>query len=261
MEAEKPELGMKLTLIPTKRIIEGFDKDLKDVIATYLEKSPDVRLRVFFTFWNENCLDCLFANRYDPRELLEAITEMNKILVSELVNQQNSLEFRTGVLYFVLCLFQKQPERLRRRIRLECADTIKVGKLALEITDLKGHSDAVFAWKKLKSENAIDIVEYRTIYGPSMLNKRSGSAYGNNTIRNTQLHDAERSVLDFLAEKVEQPLDELTDLCRNYDSMRNVFDRDEFSHEVIKVHDKRPLSDFIDRARSIIEQYKKGMNS
>lgn len=160
-----------------KGIIDGFEDDVDQIAQEFPVKHPELKLIDFFRFWSDKKLDLLFVNRFDPRELLEAINEMNKKLVSLLQSQDNSRFIIS--LYMLLCIHVKQPQRHKRSIRITIDELIKVEKSLSEKPD-----DASFAWRCLKNSNALYLAEEKTEYGPQLLKKGGNKLYSSSDTTN-----------------------------------------------------------------------------
>ena len=207
-------------------------------------------------------MDCLLANRFDPRELLEAISEMNRHLVQILVDSSNQCPaHRVIVLYFLLCLYEKQPRRLARKIRLTCEDALSLDDLCNEMRASKGHEDSHFAWQRLKKDGAIEFVEERLVYGPSMLRNRNQAVYASITSQPDPIKSFKQESISLIDNIIEPSLEELSSLCSNYESLTHVLDGNEQRDVALELEERKPLPEFLDRAKLILEQYKSSFNN
>lgn len=237
-----------------KNIIQGFGKDFEEISEDFKLLSPDLNLKEFFTYWTDKSLDCIFANRFDPRELLESISEINRFLVKVIVDSSDQDDSKKLVaLFFMLCLSVKQPVRLRRKIRFNCDDIILVEKLC------NGNHQATFAWNELKSMQAVDFVEDRTIYGPSMLNNRGSKRGLEEETTNLDLMDQERrDGLKFLENKIEPILKDLDSMCEPYEQMKSSLKLDEYSDSTVELISNGSMREFINEAKQILYEFKSG---
>lgn len=160
-----------MELVKPKGLIDGFDEDLLRISQEFAEISTNLQLLDFFKYWKDNILDLIFVNRYDPRELLEAIAEMNKLLVSKLDSEIGNNQWAVA-LYMLLCIYMKQPQSVSLPIRMTMDEFLKVEKSIYAKT-----GDLIYAWKCLKNMNAIHIAEEKALYGPQLLKKGGNKTY------------------------------------------------------------------------------------
>lgn len=240
----------------TKRIIEGFEADFESISNDFVTDSPELRLEKFFEVWRSKKIDKIFANRFDPRELLESISELNKRLVSILNGKegQNS-ETRTVALYFLLCLYVKQPERFRQKIRLTIGDSLQLQNLCQGEKQLRCHSDAQFAWNHLRRLRAIDFVEARLMYGPSMLSHRGSNLSANPDLLSTA-DDVHRESLDFIDNKIEPALVELQSLNYNYERVKELLELDQTIDATVEFESNGSVTELLDKAKTLVDEYK-----
>lgn len=211
--------------IQTKPIIEGFDEDFARIQEEFEVSSPNLRLSDFFTYWQQNHLDCLFANRFDPRELFESIKE----LYSFLIEQTSSRKSKIITLYFLLCLYCRQPKSLRIKIRMTIDD---FGSFQ-EVLD---ESDPKFVWTRLISMKAFELVEDRNIYGPSMLNRKKKKV--------VEIDDS------YIQDKIEPNVVELDSLCAPYEMIR----------EALGLGERGSIGELLIQAKSLLHNLR-GINS
>lgn len=205
-------------------IIEGFDTDLQELAEAFKDKSLDLHLADFFDFWDEQEIDYIFANRYDPRELFDAISEMNKrlVLVAAGVKSQD-FQHRVVAMYFLLCVFVKQPLEMKQKIRFSCDDAVAIRGLISECSCAQTAKDIDFAWRYLVDKDAIDIVEQRLIYGPSMLTSRGVKRrqVDESSVTDRVL-EARQESADFIDTKIEPALAELESMSVSYGFIKDV---------------------------------------
>lgn len=243
----------------TKEIIEGFEEDFTDIVRDFSLNHPDLRLVNFLDYWEKKNMDCLFANRYDPRELLEAISDMNVLLVqtlTDLSNQGN--DQRIVALYFLLCLFMKQPSRLRRKIRLTCCDLIFIQNLT-QCDSLKGpRSDVKFVWKRLKELQAIDCVETRIMYGPSLLTicRATKRDLESGIQQPNEMNEEHIEALEFIRNKIDPELAEIESLCTSYERIKESLKIDNYQDPNNSIGTHGTLRELIDKAKAVTEQLK-----
>lgn len=239
-----------------KGIIDGFDQDFSMVVREFSQVSPNLRLVEFFKFWNDHSLDCIFANRYDPRELLESISKINEVLVQTLASQTNGNNNRIVALYYLLCTYLKQPRRFRQKIRFNCDDIITTENMCYGRTlPPNFHRDARFAWRQLKRLQAVDFVEERLIYGPSMLSnkgtKKSVEPEQSDIMVNVDNSDINR----FLESKIEPAMNELEQICRPYEQLRDFLRLNECSNSTVEMTTQRSFADLLAQARSLVNEF------
>lgn len=244
----------------TKGIIDGFQDDFNGLVEDFIKTSPRFRLNDFFKFWNDRSLDCLLANRFDPRELLEAITEMNQVLVQTIITQSMLPDDRPKLLalYFLICLYAKQPIRLRRKIRLTCDDAVSIQRLCDRAHKDLMHTDAGFSWNQLRKMEAIELVEERQIYGPSMLARRSGKKIsGLDANWHLDLRQDEHSdTLAFLEGKIGPILGEIQRLSAPYDELKNSMNLNDYNDPTVDIESSGTLAEFIDQAKTLFYYFK-----
>lgn len=205
----------------SKGLIEGFDADFKSIVNEFKDSSLDLKLQDFLKVWDAKRLDLLFANRFDPRELIESIREINHYLVDKLIdtNSQDDLS-RKVALYFLLCQFVKQPESLRRKIRMRCEDALYLETKCTN--DWQQDDDIGFAWRYLRFVDAIDFVEERVFYGPSMLTSRKWRKVAEQEKSKLNLGEEEkRDTYEFLESKIEPDLQEIESYLSQYDYLKS----------------------------------------
>lgn len=241
-----------------KKIIEGFENDFTQITSEFSRQSPSLRLDDFFRLWSEMRMDLIFANRYDPRELLESILELNKRLVSIVTNYlAQDLESRTVSLYFLLCLFEKQPKRLRQRIRLTPDDAVSIQGTCQQVKQLKFHSDASFAWYHLRKARAIDFVEERLIYGPSMLTHRGAREVEESHPNQIDpVIESRRDSIKFIENKIEPTIAEFESVYTNYEKIKDMLKLNDINDTTVEFESQGDIRGFLDQAKTLIEDYK-----
>lgn len=245
-----------------KNIIEGFEDDFNMIVGEFSDKFPDLKLEDFFKYWQDSHMDCLFANRFDPRELLESISEMNKYLIGELTTE--SLETvdekrRLIAFYFIFCLFVKQPDNsLQRKIRLTFSDVSCIKELISNKTGSSiNKTGARFIWNKLISMNAIDFVEERLIYGPSMLICKNVRRLGSEmeTSKADDLLISNRNeALQFIENKLDPNLVEVVNVSTPYEQMKDALRLEEYMDSTIEFKTNGTIWQFVDQVRSLLYQ-------
>lgn len=238
-----------------KHIVEGLDEDLDHIGSEFAKLSPALRLEDFYTFWTNANMDCLFANRFDPRELLEMITEVNKKLVSRIVDKENDLQSRLVALYLLLCISGQQPERLRRRIRLTCTDFIGFNHhLCADLRQTYSHDDASDAINLLLELKAINITEERSEYGPILLEQRKSSARPADGSMDLYELEPERS--DNELDQIESTLEELEHLGEDYDYLRDLLNLNEVNDAAVEIESTGTLKEYLSQSKNLIREYK-----
>lgn len=229
-----------------KGIIDGFDEDFNSLVSQFPESYPNVRLTEFLNYWNENHFDYLFANRFDPRELLESLDQINQFLVNVLLEHPDTNSWLLS-LYFILCIRVKQHSRVKCRIRLRLEDAILIEKLISSL-ETSNKSDAQFAWTYLKRNDAIDFVEERNIFGPHILRKGGVKDYCD-IAKLAEFNDESvkfaESYLDPLLQGIEsiiEPYEELKrslKLSKDYENL-----------------DGKSMKDLLKEAKDFVEKFK-----
>ena len=241
-----------------RKIIDGFDDDLYTITQEF-SRIPALRLENFFQYWKDKHMDCIFANKFDPRELCETIFEMNKKLVEMISdNCKNDLKSATLALYMLLCISEKQPSMLRQKIRLTCSDAINIQKLCEDVERTLNHCDATFAWNRLRESDSIDFVEERLIYGPSMLNSRRMNREGF-TLQSEKfvpINQIQQNFSEFIEQKIEPSILELSNLSGNYEQVRNALKLDEVDDSTVDIVSKGSVAEFINEAKSLLDDFK-----
>lgn len=240
-----------------RSIIDGFEEDLENIFND-VRQQEDPCLEFFLDYWESNHFDCIFANRYDPRELLEAISYMNQKLIEYAVDHRRAEVDRFTALFFLLCLSIKQPSNLRRRVRLTCKDTLEIDKLCREadpkLERLK--TDAVFVWMYLMQISAIDFVEERSVFGPSMLvNKGKKKPYGSFDESNEAI-DEERVETKFLEEKIYNNLAELEGILPQYELIRESLNLDNYNDITVDLKSDGTLREHLNTAKSLLNVFR-----
>lgn len=242
MESNKP-----------KGIIDGFDHDFNQICHEYSSSYPNLGLTEFFNYWISKKLDLLFVNRYDPRELLESISEMNKYLVSRLMNDNGATNYWLVAIYMMLCIFVKQPQRLKRKFRMKMEDLIYVEKLIeAKKTLFQDSCGPTFAWKCLKNLDAIELVEERNICGPQILKKGGNKEYHDYdelATRTDPLVTIKKDSKVFLETKIEPSLLEIESLLAPYESIKKSLQLDPSGNDPI-------TTSYIKQAKELIEKFK-----
>lgn len=238
-----------------KGIIEGFSDDFETIKNEFSQSSPDLRLQDFFTFWRSSHLDCLFANRFDPRELLESIVAINEELVALITDQFKDSITRIIALYMLLCISAKQPSRFRRKIRLTCYDAIRIQDLCNESKLARAHNDVEFCWYKLRKMEAIDFVEERQVYGPSMLKNRKRRT-GNDSLSKNQNELAHRDTSEFLNSRLEPAFDELDVITDRYSQLRDTLELDTVQGATDGLESGTSVRDLLYHAKSLLRDFK-----
>lgn len=200
-----------------KHIIEGFSDDVKAFAEKFPSRYPQRRLADFLKFWDEEHMDCLFANRFDPRELIEAISEMNQYLTELLVSPDGDA-VKLIAIYLLLCIYIVQPERFRCKFRWTCQDLITIESWS----NSQDNHSINLALKQLKALEAFELVEERKIYGPSMIRR----GFNGNPPRAcgvaSECEREREETIEFLASKIEPIMAELRNIHELYDNFRQV---------------------------------------
>lgn len=238
-----------------KTIIEGFRDDFDHIVEDFPRTSPTLELKDFFQYWSNNHLDCIFANRFDPRELYEAITEMNQVLVQIVTDSHTQTDnSRVIGLYFLLCLYVKQPTRLRRKIRLTCQDSILIQHFSDKLPDLKGLN---FVWKQLRAQQAIVFVEERVIYGPSLLVTKGARKLSNlNSSNHSTSYSKERTV-EFLTSRIEPVIGDLECTNASYERIKDALKLDDYQDPTVEIQTNGTVQEFLEHAKALIHGFKK----
>lgn len=247
--------------LKTKNIIDGFGEDLKLVVSLYGSEAysnctsshKECRLKDFFRFWNENHMDCIFANRFDPRELLEAITEMNKTLVAIFSDARQHELNKIVAIYFLLCLYVKQPVRLRRTVRLTCDQIIQLQKLPQDLSCAGFEADVKFVLDYLKSSGAIDIVEESVIYGPSMLiNRGVRKANDLQDCEAALSSSREHDFTNFIHSRIDPLISELDSANVPYKETKNLLKLDEHRDPTLEFESNESIDDLLNQAKALL---------
>lgn len=196
-----------------KHIIDGFSEDLQRLASKFGENFTDHKLVDFLKLWDEEHLDCLFANRFDPRELIEAISEINIHLTQVLVSTASDNVLKTVAIYLLLCIHIKQPERFRCKFRWTCLDLTTIESWCNSIVD---NPDSRRALRQLKALKAFDLVEEHSIYGPSLVRKKGAPKQ----IRSSPLTEDRKETLEYIESRIEPTLSELRQIHAGYDQFR-----------------------------------------
>lgn len=230
----------------SKGIIDGFEEDFNDIVDDFRSSNPDLRLTNFFSYWKEKCIDCIFANRFDPRELLESLGHINKLLVNVL-SKTDIDETRWIIsLYFLLCINCKQHHRLKSKIRIRLEDAFQIEqKISKKATD--PYRDAFFAWNHLKVNDAIDFVEENEIYGPHLLRRGGFKIHCDPS----KLEDLRTESLKFSETKISPLMRDIEAIIEPYEQMRR-------SLNLIELPDEGPLRDLLEQAKTSIDRYRGG---
>jgi len=242
-----------------KGIIEGFDHDFDNVVQNFQRRYPNMRLREFLNYWAEESMDLLFANRFDPRELYESLDEINKFLMSIVADNSNlGVPHKTIALYFALCIYVKQPPHIRHKIRLTPQDTESISDLLKNSLDSSWHLDLAFVWNQLRALAAIDFVEERCIYGPSLLTNRGSK-------KETEAHcsgkDYHKESFRFLEDKIEPTVAEIDNLCVPYESIKETLRLNDFKDPTVDVRSVGTVKEFIDQAKGMLHGFKSSLGS
>lgn len=237
-------------------IIDGFSEDFQQIKEEFPSCSKDLRLEDFFVYWRKSYMDCIFANRFDPRELLESIDEINRKLVSVITNDLMNCEAKLVALYILICLSAKQPHRLRRQIRLTCDDALKVQRLSDEVAQSRGHDDARFCWFHLRNTDAIDFVQEKLIFGPSMLTRRSHHQDEEAASSNDPIPNAQNDTKEFLEDKFEPVMRDLEQLCDQYKQIKDILELDDAHDATVELDSKGSSTDYVEQAKSLLRDYK-----
>lgn len=247
-----------MTTKATKGIIDGFEEDFERVVMD-MQSQQDVSLSTFLKYWTSQHMDCLFTNRFDPRELLEAITHLNNKLLSYLTDLNRNECDRILALFFLLCVSLKQPAGFKKRIRITCEDALLIEDLCClkdsNVSKLK--SDANFVWRHLRQTNAIDFVEERHIYGPSMLISRGVRSRTDISDKYKDLIDSKRNEqISFIEDKLESDLAEVEEIYSSYDQMRRDLELDAYNDSSVDVQSDGSLGEYISQARALINSFR-----
>lgn len=224
----------------TKNIIEGFEDDLSSIVDDFAREHPDLKLIKFFEFWDIKHMDCIFANRFDPRELLESISQMNQVLVDELIQYKSDRRWLVSF-YILFCLNVKQHDRLRTKIRITLEDAIRIENDFIPL-----HKDAKFAWNYLKSTRAIDFVEDKPMYGPGILRKS-----GFKTMFNpAELINLKQDHKTFIENRLDPTLRDIDGIIEPYLELRNNL---KLGHS----SDNRLIQDLFNEAKTLLSELSK----
>lgn len=243
----------------TKGIIDGFDEDFIEIIDRFRSKA-DSGIADFFDIWDELSLDYIFANRYDPRELIDAISEINKRLVLTLVGlKTQDPHHRIVAIYFLLCLYAKQPSNMKQKIRMTCDDATSVQEFCSQTCGPQLGKDVRFAWRYMLENGAIDLVEQRAILGPSMLSFKGLKKDQLNDANTTEklLGDRQES-LDFIENKLEPHLEQLENLSANYAYIKSALAIDKAPG--LSSSDKN-ITEIVTDAKSTVDGYKSSISN
>lgn len=243
-----------------KGIIGGFEEDFLEVAEKFRAQAAGSGITDFFALWDGLAMDYIFANRYDPRELFDAINEMNRVLVLSLAGlKTQDPHLRIVAIYFLLCLYAKQPANMKQKIRMTCDDAVSAQQFFSQICGDQLGKDVWFAWKYLLKNQAIDIVEQRTILGPSMLSFKGAKKDQLNDANTTErLLQNRRDSLNFIESKLEPQLDQLESLGASYAHIKEVLELD-------KVPDcpksDKNISEIVRDAKSTVNEYKSDVSN
>ena len=140
---------------------------------------------------------------------------------------------------------------------MTCQDAVLIQKLCDEVGHSKGHDDAKFCWFHLRHSKAIDFVEDRRIFGPSMLTSRGHS---NRDDDSTTLEDplevARKDTIGFLKDKLDPVVRDIDQLSEQYKEIRQILKLDEAYDATVELESRGPLTDFLDQAKSLLRDYK-----
>lgn len=244
----------------TKSLIDGFDEDYDTIVEEFRSNHPELRLEEFLKYWDSSYLDCIFANRFDPRELCEALEEINRFLVKKLLDPTTIQTGRVVCIYMILCIAAKQPNVFRRKIRLTCEDAVTVSRVIEEQTGLAHRDDLNYAWKRLKSLDAILFVEDKITYGPSLLTNRAGGRKVMTedmrklaSINSQPEGDTIDNARAFYQNKIDPLLQEIQGVARPYDEIKASLELDSVTLDGGNVNYATltaSMSDLISRARN-----------
>lgn len=236
-----------------KRIIEGFEQDFSSVVENFVSFSPQLELMKFYEFWNNERLDYLFANRYDPRELVEAITHMNENLVDKLTNTTNQDTSRIVALYFIFCLYSKQPAHIQRKVRLTCRDAVVIQDFVKNGQEVM-YRNSRFVWNQMKTKQFINLVEERKIYGPSMLKKQDANLLANSKEFTTQISHNES--IKFFDEHITYHLNEVESMLEHYNELKGKLELDGISDPTVEINSTGTLTEFISQAKDMLANFR-----
>lgn len=197
-------------------IIEGFETDFNVISDEFPRLYPNVKLSEWFRYWRTKSMNLIFANRLDPRDLLEAITAMNDYLINVLASDKWLV-----ALYFLLSISILQPERMKQKIRLSFEDFISLED-RIRHQDVNAR-DVAFVWKYLRNKQAIDIVESRDLYGPQTL--KSLKSFTRPSSKSDQPSDpaqvARSDAISFLEQKLEPAMQEIIGILEPYEALKS----------------------------------------
>lgn len=238
----------------TRSIIDGFEDDFEDIKSEFVKCAPSLKLEDFFTFWRRHEMHCFFRNRFDPRELLEMISAVNKYLVETLTSDNNDPPTRLSALYLLLCFSSLQPDGKRKKIRLTPSDTIGLTSLFAETKRVCSHEDATTAWNLLISLDAVIVVEERLGYGPQMLDHRRVFVRANEAEAELRTqHDSGRVDSSSLS-RIDSILDELNQMGEEYNQLRDSLKLDEGNDATVGIESTGALRDHLAQAKSLLLQ-------
>lgn len=203
-----------------KHIIEGFSDDLVTVAEKFAARHPECELLGFLNFWDDEHLDCLFANRFDPRELIEAISEMNSNLTDTLLAPHHQDMIKIVAIYLLLCIYMRQPERFRCKLRWTCQDLISIETWCNTMVDKSNNPHPRQALGQLKAFRAFDLVEERKMYGPSLIRRGAKDLEEKSNHCSSPVTEELRETMEFLECKIEPSLSEMANIHAQYDAFR-----------------------------------------
>lgn len=237
-----------------KDIIEGFENDFHRIVENFYKSNPELKLDGFFKFWTEKSLDSLFANRFDPRELLESITRINQFLVKIVIDSEDVKQVVVA-LYFLLCLYMKQPERFRCKIRLTCDDAIHIQKTVSRYSE-KDNRDVKFTWHQLRRLRAFNLVEERIIYGPSLLYREDKRVNNAETSNEQTTLAGQRDSIEFLESKIEQTMVGIQTMLHPYNELKKNLGLDEQTQGSSSNETCSNIQELLNEAKNLLYQYK-----
>lgn len=241
----------------SRDIIEGFEEDLDNIIRDVLQ-FEDPGLESFMNYWTVHHIDCIFANRYDPRELLEAITYMNLKLVDYIIDKTRTEERRILALFFLLCLSLKQPINLRRKVRLTCDATLEIDRLCRtsNAQPCRLRMEAPFVWNHLKNMTALNFTEEKFVLGPSMLiNKGKKRPMGESCLDHGSGDDGDEEIR-FLNEKLGDSLATIEAVLPQYEQIRESLKLDSYNDATVDLKSEGTLREHLDHARALLTRHK-----
>lgn len=242
-----------------KHIIERFSEDIESIAERFSSKYPLCQLVDFLELWEEEHMDCLFANRFDPRELIEAISEMYTCLTDVLVSHAQDA-IKTTALYMLLCIYVKQPERFRSKFRWTCQDLIGIESWCNTVEEKYNNLDPKRALKQFKALNAFDLVEERKIFGPSMIRRSAKDPRERPASQVTcPLEEERKDTMEFFETKLEPSLVGLRNIYAQYDQFRQALELSNYREIGERTDTNTNAGVYLDQAANSLAEFKSNL--